>query len=56
MLSGKTLIDYTSLLSPQDFRKNDKIILSYFKLKFKGPNFRFNKINKIKYYFITEIC
>ena len=31
MLSGKTLIDYTSLFSPYDFEKNDDIILSYFK-------------------------
>ena len=26
MFDGKTLIDYTNLLSPQDFKKNDKII------------------------------
>ena len=31
MLEGKTLIDYTNLLSPYDFDKNDQIILSYFK-------------------------
>ena len=31
MFSGKTLIDYTSLLSPYDFRKIDSIILKYFK-------------------------
>ena len=31
MLSGKTLIGYTSLFSPYDFEKNDNIILSYFK-------------------------
>ena len=27
MFAGKTLIDYTSLLSPYDFEKNDNIIL-----------------------------
>ena len=27
MLAGKSLIDYTSLLSPYDFKKNDNIIL-----------------------------
>ena len=31
MLAGKTLIDYTNLFSPDDFNKNDQIILSYFK-------------------------
>ena len=31
MLAGKNLTDYTSLLSPYDFEKNDDIILSYFK-------------------------
>ena len=31
MLAGKSLIDFTSLFSPYDFKKNDDIILSYFK-------------------------
>ena len=31
MLAGKKLIDYTSLFSPHDFKKNDDIILFYFK-------------------------
>ena len=31
MLAGKTLTDFTSLLSPYDFDENDNIILSYFK-------------------------
>ena len=31
MLAGKKLIDYTSLFSPHDFKKNDYIILSYLK-------------------------
>ena len=26
MLAGKTLFDYTNLFSPNDYRKNDKII------------------------------
>ena len=30
MLVGKTLIDFTSLFSPHNFEKNDKIILNYF--------------------------
>ena len=31
MLAGKTLIDYTSLLSSYDFQKTGNIIFSYFK-------------------------
>ena len=31
MFTGKSLIDFTSLFSPYDFKKNDDIILSYFK-------------------------
>ena len=31
MLVGKKLTDYTNLFSPHDFKKNDNIILSYFK-------------------------
>ena len=31
MLAGKKLTDFTSKFSPYDFKKNDNIILSYFK-------------------------
>ena len=31
MLTNKSLIDFTSLFSPYDFKKNDEIILDYFK-------------------------
>ena len=31
MIAGKTLLDYTNLLSPNDYQKNDKIIYKYFK-------------------------
>ena len=30
MLAGKTLIEYTNLFSPYNFKKNDSIILKYF--------------------------
>ena len=30
MFMGKTLTDYTNLFSPNNFRKNDDIILNYF--------------------------
>ena len=31
MLAGKKLTDYTNLFSPHGLKKNDNIILSYFK-------------------------
>ena len=30
MLKGPSLLDYTSLFSPNDYKNNDKIILKYF--------------------------
>ena len=30
MLKSKSLLDYTSLVSPNEYEKNDKIILKYF--------------------------
>ena len=30
MLKGKSLLNYTNLLSPDDYEQNDKIILKYF--------------------------
>ena len=33
MLAGKKLTDFTNLFSPYDFKKNDNIILSYFKIE-----------------------
>ena len=30
MLAGKTLTEYTNLFSPNNFKKNDHIILNYF--------------------------
>ena len=30
MLKGKSLLDCTSLFSPNDYEKNDKIIIKYF--------------------------
>ena len=31
MLSGRILIDFTTLFSPYEFNKNEKVILNYFK-------------------------
>ena len=33
LLAGKTLLDYTNLFSPNDYKKNDKLIYMYFKDK-----------------------
>ena len=30
MLKGKSLLDYTNLFSPNEYERNDKIILKYF--------------------------
>ena len=34
MLKGKSLLDYTNLLSPNDYEKNDKIILTLICMKY----------------------
>ena len=31
MLGGRTLLDYPNLFSPDDYKKNDKIMYKYFK-------------------------
>ena len=33
MLAGKTLLDYTNMFSPNDYKKNGKLIYKYFKVK-----------------------
>ena len=30
MLKGESLLDYTNLFSPNDYEKNDQVILKYF--------------------------
>ena len=34
MLAGKTLLDYTHLFSPNDYKKNVKIKYKYFKFNY----------------------
>ena len=34
MLKGKSLTDFTNLFSPNDFKKNDDIVLNYFLTNF----------------------
>ena len=38
MLKGKTLLDYTNLFSPNDFKKNDQIIKRIFKNEYSRIN------------------
>ena len=60
MLKGKSLLEYTSLFSSNEHKKNDKIILKYFlqnpnKLKY-TPMFAINlkKIKKTKISYIFK--
>ena len=76
MLKDNNLTDFANLFSPNNFKKNDDIILNYFltdlkmveissveyiehnsidTLNLNNRQFRLNKINKIKKYFIAEI-
>ena len=60
MLKGKTLLDYTYLFSPTDFKKNDQVIKEYLKMnniiELTDVNkYRLDEINKIRDCFDTEI-
>ena len=37
MIRGKASVDYANLFSPNDYKKNDKIICTYFKDKYDKP-------------------
>ena len=63
MLKRKNVIDFAKLFSPNNFKKNDDIILNHF-LNFKqnfigtsnlsNQQFRLNKISEIEDYFVKE--
>ena len=62
MLKGKTLLDYTNLFSPNDFKKNDQVIFKNEYLKMNNiieltdvNKYRLDEINKIRDYFDNEI-
>ena len=70
MLKDKTLLDYTNLLSPNDFKKNDRVIkYEYLKMNNvieltntakpssseRANKYRLDEINKIRDYFNNEI-
>ena len=39
MLVGKILVDYTNFFSPNDYKKNDKLIYNSFKEEYGKPKF-----------------
>ena len=49
MIARKTLLDYTDFFSPNNYKKNDKIIYTYFKDKYgrRSLEFRLKKIDEI---------
>ena len=49
MLAGKTLLEYTNLFSSNNYKKNDKIIHTYFKdksLMFRLKNYLLEEIKQ----------
>ena len=50
MNAEKTLLDYTNLFSPNDSKKNDKIIYKYFKDKYGKSRVQMEKIDKRRNY------
>ena len=58
MLAGKSLLDYTNLFSPNDYKKNDKIIYQYFKDKYgrrSKSEFRLRKTDETRNYFLDQM-
>ena len=60
MLKGKTLLDYTNLFSPNDFKKSDELLKEYLKMnniiELTDVNkYRLDEINKVRDYFNNEI-
>ena len=51
MLAGKNLFDYTNLVSPNDYKKNAKIMYKYLK----SLEFRLKKIDKTSNYLLEEM-
>ena len=55
MLAGKTLLDYTILLSCNDYKQNDKIIYKYFKDKYVKSSSYTERKNETINYLLDEI-
>ena len=69
MLKGKTLLDYTNLFSPNDFKRTTKLLKEYLEMnniieltdkaelsssERTVNKYRLDEINKIRYYFDNE--
>ena len=54
MLKGKSLLGYTNVFSPNDYEKNDKIILKYFQYLKRWKNYicKYYKILFVNLYYI----
>ena len=55
MIAGKSLLDYTNLFSPNDSKKNGKIICKYFKDKYGKRERKSKKIDETRKYLLEEI-
>ena len=58
VLPGKTLLDYTSLLSANDYKKNDDGLFNYFKdnmVEEASIGFRLRKTEETRTYLLEEI-
>ena len=54
MLPEKTLLDHTNLFSPNDYKKNDKIIY-ILRTNMSSLEFRLRKIDETRNYLLVEI-
>ena len=54
MLAEKTLLDHTNLFSPNDYKKNDKIIY-ILRTNMSRLEFRLRKIDETRNYLLVEI-
>ena len=50
MLKGKTLLDYTNLFSPKDFKKNDRVIKRIFKNELDHRIIRYDEVEFFRAY------
>ena len=55
MLKGKTLLYYTNLFSPNDFKKNYRVIKIKISVGKNVNKYRLDEINKVRDYFNNEI-
>ena len=58
MLAGKTLLDYTNLFSPNDYKKMIKLYISFLKINMvekASLEFRLRKIDETGNYLLDEI-